>query len=57
MLKESILAARPRPQSPNYNQVSLIVSNAVYGALALQDSTEVAIMKMDADLKGAIVNR
>jgi multiple sugar transport system substrate-binding protein len=57
VLKESILAARPRPQSPNYNQVSLIVSNAVYGALALQDSTEVAIMKMDADLKGAIVNR
>ncbi len=32
-LKEAILSARPRPVTANYNQVSLVISSAVSGAL------------------------
>ena len=33
VLKESILAAQPRPASANYNQLSLVIASAVAKAL------------------------
>lgn len=33
VLKQSILSARPRPASANYNQVSLVIASAVSNAL------------------------
>lgn len=51
VLKESILAARPRPASPNYNQVSLIISSAAYSALILRKPPDAALAEMSTDLK------
>jgi trehalose/maltose transport system substrate-binding protein len=34
VLEKAIMSARPRPPLPNYNQVSLAISSAVYRALA-----------------------
>ncbi|MCT9929046.1 ABC transporter substrate-binding protein [Planotetraspora sp. A-T 1434] len=47
VLKESILSARPRPVTANYNQVSLVVSSAVSGALNLSKPVDETV----ADLK------
>lgn len=57
VLERSILAARPRPKSPNYNQVSLTISNDAYEALRLQISPDQAISQMAADLRSVITNR
>jgi multiple sugar transport system substrate-binding protein len=47
VLKEAILSARPRPVTPNYNQVSLVISSAVSGALTLSKPVDETV----ADLK------
>lgn len=47
MLKEAILSARPRPVTAGYNQVSLVISSAVSGALALAKPVDETV----ADLK------
>jgi multiple sugar transport system substrate-binding protein len=57
VLKQSILAAKPRPVSPNYNQVSLAISNAVSGALAFRQTPDAAISQMAGDLGSVITNR
>jgi multiple sugar transport system substrate-binding protein len=57
VLKQSILSARPRPVSPNYNQVSLAVSNAVSGAISFRQTPDAAISQMAGDLGSVITNR
>lgn len=57
VLKESILSARPRLVSPNYNQVSLTISNAVSGALTFRQTPDAAISQMAGDLGSVITNR
>ncbi|MEU8196582.1 ABC transporter substrate-binding protein [Microbispora amethystogenes] len=47
VLKEAILSARPRPVTADYNQVSLVISSAVSGALALAKPVDETV----ADLK------
>ncbi|HEY0540004.1 MAG TPA: ABC transporter substrate-binding protein [Actinoallomurus sp.] len=56
-LKQSILAAKPRPVSPNYNQVSLAISNAVSGALSFRQTPDATISQMAGDLGSVITNR
>ncbi|MBO3744598.1 ABC transporter substrate-binding protein [Streptosporangiaceae bacterium NEAU-GS5] len=46
-LKEAILTARPRPVTPIYNQVSLVISSTVAGALSLATPVDETV----ADLK------
>jgi multiple sugar transport system substrate-binding protein len=57
VLKQSILSAKARPKSPNYTQVSLAISNAVSGALALRQPPGAAIAQLDGDLRSVITNR
>jgi multiple sugar transport system substrate-binding protein len=57
VLKKSILSAKPRPVSPNYNQVSLAISNAVSGALSFRQTPDAAISQMAGDLGSVITNR
>jgi multiple sugar transport system substrate-binding protein len=57
VLKQSILAAKPRPVSPNYNQVSLAISNAVSGAFTFRQTPDAAISQMAGDLGSVITNR
>jgi multiple sugar transport system substrate-binding protein len=57
VLKKSILSAKPRPVSPNYNQVSLAISNAVSGALSFRQTPDAAIAQMAGDLGSVITNR
>lgn len=57
VLKQSILSARPRLVSPNYNQVSLTISNAVSGALTFRETPDAAISQMAGDLGSVITNR
>src|SRR3569833_431498 len=57
VLKQSILSAKPRPVSPNYNQVSLAISNAVSGAITFRQTPDAAISQMAGDLGSVITNR
>ncbi|GAA2685256.1 ABC transporter substrate-binding protein [Nonomuraea recticatena] len=52
VLKESILAAKPRPVSANYNQLSLVVASAVSKALSppYDQSTDDVAASMKAEL-------
>ncbi|MEV1204423.1 ABC transporter substrate-binding protein [Microbispora rosea] len=46
-LKEAIVSARPRPVTADYNQISLLISSAVSGALTLDKPVDETV----ADLK------
>jgi multiple sugar transport system substrate-binding protein len=50
VLKESILAARPRPVTANYNQVSLVISSAVSGALDLGKPVDETVAELKQQL-------
>jgi multiple sugar transport system substrate-binding protein len=56
VLKQSILEARPRPKSPDYNQVSLAVSNAAHQALSLRRSPDATISGLARDLRDIVRN-
>jgi len=56
-LKESILSAKPRPKSPNYNQVSLAISKSVHDALSLRLSPDAALKGLAQDLTGIVQNQ
>jgi multiple sugar transport system substrate-binding protein len=56
-LKQSILSARPRPKSPNYNQVSLAISKAVHDALSLRLSPDAALSDLAQDLNAIVRNQ
>ncbi len=57
VLKRSILSAEARPKSPNYNQVSLAISNAVSGALSFRQPPDAAVSQLAGDLRSVITNR
>ncbi|MBP2705169.1 ABC transporter substrate-binding protein [Microbispora sp. RL4-1S] len=50
VLKETILSARPRPVTPDYNQVSLVISSAVSGALDLGRPTDETVAELRQQL-------
>lgn len=57
VLKRSILSARARPASPNYNQVSLTIVNDVSEALSFRKPPDAVIPQLAADLRGVLTNR
>jgi multiple sugar transport system substrate-binding protein len=56
VLKQSILDAKPRPKSPDYNQVSLAISNAAQEALSLRRSPDATISGLARDLSEIVRN-
>jgi multiple sugar transport system substrate-binding protein len=57
VLRQSILSARPRPKSPEYDQVSLAVAGEVHDALTLRRSPAAATAALAQDLKGILRDR
>ncbi|MEU2721822.1 ABC transporter substrate-binding protein [Streptomyces smyrnaeus] len=55
-LRESVLAAQPRPKSPRYEQVNLAVQAVVYDALAQWVTPKQAVARLTRELE-AIVRR
>lgn len=55
-LRESVLAAAPRPKSPRYDQVSLAVQAVVSDAMAGRQSPEAAVRRLTRELE-AIARR
>jgi multiple sugar transport system substrate-binding protein len=51
VLKQAILAARPRPALADYNQFSLAISSAVHQALAQRISVQAALTELSAELR------
>ncbi|NUP24976.1 MAG: ABC transporter substrate-binding protein, partial [Streptomyces sp.] len=56
VLKESILSAKPRPVSANYNQVSLVIASSVAKALAdpAKESADDVAASMKSELEEII---
>ncbi|MBW1603375.1 ABC transporter substrate-binding protein [Streptomyces sp. JJ66] len=50
-LRESVLAAEPRPKSPRYDQVSLAVQAVVHDALSLRVSPGAAVARLARELE------
>jgi multiple sugar transport system substrate-binding protein len=50
VLKQAILAARPRPEIASYNQLSLAISSAVHRALAQQVSVSQTLTSLNSQL-------
>ncbi|MER6996235.1 ABC transporter substrate-binding protein [Streptomyces sp. NPDC000410] len=55
-LRASVLAAAPRPKSPRYEQVSLVVQAVVHDAMAQHQRPEAAVRRLAAEL-AAIARR
>ncbi|MFF3843755.1 ABC transporter substrate-binding protein [Streptomyces sp. NPDC002328] len=49
-LRESVLAAAPRPKSPRYDQVSLVVQSVVHDAMAGRETPEAAVRRLAREL-------
>ncbi|MFJ1970575.1 ABC transporter substrate-binding protein [Streptomyces sp. NPDC087903] len=49
-LRESVLAAAPRPKSPRYDQVSLVVQAVVHDALTGRETPEAAVRRLAREL-------
>ncbi|MGW1524679.1 ABC transporter substrate-binding protein [Streptomyces sp. NPDC001588] len=49
-LRASVLAAAPRPKSPRYDQVSLVVQAVVHDALTGQETPESAVRRLAREL-------
>jgi multiple sugar transport system substrate-binding protein len=54
LVREAILAARPRPSLIDYDQASLAISSAVYQALTFEKSPQQALAEMAAQLTQVI---
>ncbi|MEN8652225.1 ABC transporter substrate-binding protein [Streptomyces sp. 21So2-11] len=55
-LRQSVLAAEPRPKSPRYEQVSLVVQAVVQAVLALRQTPQEAVARLSREL-GAIARK
>jgi multiple sugar transport system substrate-binding protein len=53
-LEQAILSARPRPQVPDYNQLSLAISSSVHQALMQKASVNATITSLSAELNQII---
>ncbi|MET9369553.1 ABC transporter substrate-binding protein [Streptomyces griseoflavus] len=49
-LRESVRAAAPRPKSPHYDQVSLVVQAVVHDAMAGRQTPEAAVRRLAGEL-------
>ena len=49
-LRESVRTAQPRPKSPRYDQVSLVVQAVVHDALTGRDTPEAAVRRLAREL-------
>ncbi|MFI6010608.1 ABC transporter substrate-binding protein [Streptomyces sp. NPDC051243] len=49
-LRESVLTAAPRPKSPRYDQVSLVVQAAVHDAMTGRETPEAAVRRLAREL-------
>jgi multiple sugar transport system substrate-binding protein len=49
-LRESVLAAAPRPKSPRYDQVSLVVQAVVHDAMTGHETPEAAVRRLAREL-------
>jgi len=56
VLRNAILAARPRPEIPDYSQLSLAISSAVHQALMQRSSVDATITELSAELDHIIRN-
>ncbi|MCZ4102967.1 ABC transporter substrate-binding protein [Streptomyces sp. H39-C1] len=54
VLKESVRTARPRPKSARYEQVSLVVAAVTYDALALRQTPEQALARLQRELQDVV---
>jgi multiple sugar transport system substrate-binding protein len=54
-LRESVLAAAPRPKSPRYDQVSLVVQAVVHDAMAGHETPTAAVRRLAREL--AVISR
>ncbi|WP_328337821.1 ABC transporter substrate-binding protein [Streptomyces violaceus] len=54
-LRESVLAAAPRPKSPRYDQVSLVVQAVVHDAMAGHETPTAAVRRLAREL--ALISR
>jgi multiple sugar transport system substrate-binding protein len=54
VLKQAILSAEPRPESANYNQLSLAISSWVYQALTQRKSVNDTITGLSAQLSNIV---
>lgn len=54
VLEKAILAAQPRPEMTDYDQISLVISNDVYQALTLHKTPQQALRDMAAQLEQII---
>ncbi|MCK8432505.1 ABC transporter substrate-binding protein [Streptomyces sp. D2-8] len=54
-LRTSVLAAEPRPKSPRYDQVSLVVQAVVHDAMAGHQTPEAAVRRLAREL--AVISR
>ncbi|GAA4815554.1 ABC transporter substrate-binding protein [Streptomyces ziwulingensis] len=50
VLRAAVLSAAPRPKSPRYDQVSLVVQAVVHDALTGRQSTSAAVRRLAAEL-------
>jgi multiple sugar transport system substrate-binding protein len=55
VLEKAILAANPRPEIPNYNQLSLAISSTIHQALATNQSVSSTITMLSSEL-GSVIN-
>jgi multiple sugar transport system substrate-binding protein len=56
VLKAAILSARPRPEIPDYNQLSLAISSSIHQALTLRRPVSATIGSLSAQLNAIIRN-
>jgi multiple sugar transport system substrate-binding protein len=56
VLRQSILAAQPRPVTPDYDQVSLAIAATVHDAMALGQSPDGAAARLQQELTGIARN-
>ncbi|MFB7338214.1 ABC transporter substrate-binding protein [Streptomyces adustus] len=49
-LRSSVLSAAPRPKSPRYDQVSLVVQAVVHDAMTGHESSDAAVRRLAAEL-------
>ena len=56
VLKAAILSARPRPEIPDYNQLSLAISSSIHQALTLRRPVSATIGSLSTQLNAIIRN-
>jgi multiple sugar transport system substrate-binding protein len=56
VLERAIRSARPRPEIPNYDQLSLVISSTVHQALAAGRPVGPAIAALSGQLEAVLRN-